>query len=290
MKILRVIFLILFLSFITGCSTLHISSSQKITKKITFEKNKMNPKYKFLFPTVESDSILQELDINYPIKNLVKSAKTEKDKVLIVLNWVRNQWEHNGWNDAKTNNAYEILERAKNGEKFRCVEYGIVLKSALAVLGMKSRTLGLMTSDVETKEMGAGHVLAEVWLNDNQKWAMVDAQFNAMPILNDIPLNAVELQNAIHKDKPVKFVNLNGELLEQEHEEYKKFIAPYLYYFNISFDERPLDYYHMYKVNGKIALILVPLNAKNPTIFQQKYPINYAEYTNSLADFYRKPE
>jgi len=220
---------------------------------------------------------------------LVENEDKEQTKVLILLNWVRNQWEHNGWNDANTNNAFTILERAKQGEKFRCVEYGIVLKSALASIGMKSRTLGLMTRDVEKVKFGAGHVLAEVWLDDLQKWALVDAQFDVMPTLDNVPLNAVELQAAIIGKKPVKLINLGGEIATNEYEKYMSFIPHYLYYFNISFNEAKSNPNYRYNSNGKSNLILVPLNNKKPEIFQRKNPIDYAEYTYSLADFYRNP-
>ena len=44
---------------------------------------------------------------------------------------------------------------------------------------------------------GAGHVATEVFLNDLKKWVFIDVQFDAMPVLNDTPLNAVEFQKAI---------------------------------------------------------------------------------------------
>jgi hypothetical protein len=36
--------------------------------------------------------------------------------------------------------------------------------------------------------------------------------------------------------------------------------------------------------------MLVPLGAKNPTVFQIKYPLDYLIYTNSLKDFYQIPK
>lgn len=279
--------ILFFTCFMSSCSMLHISPSKKLSS-LKFEQEAKKD-YGFVFPKSDEDTMLLRLKKNYPLEDLVKNAKSEHEKVLLVLNWVRHRWEHNGWNDADTRNACTILERAEKGEKFRCVEYGIVLQSALNALGIKARTLGLMTRDVEVTKFGAGHVLSEVWLNDRQKWAMIDSQFDAMPILDGVPLNAVELQAAIIEKKPFKFIHLSGDLTAKETKDYMAFIPHYLYYFNVSFDERAMKREERHKIEGKSSLCLVPLGAKNPIIFQRKYPMNYFIYTNSVADFYRKP-
>lgn len=284
MKQLLILALSAFL--LTSCAFFNLLPSKKITA-IAFDNTARNEAYRFYYPSVEQDTVLQRLVSEYKIGQLVEGSKDEQEKVLRVLNWVRNQWEHNGWNDAKTRNPVVILERVKKGEKFRCVEYGIVLNSCLNAVGLPARQLGLMTRDVEKTKMAAGHVLAEVWLNDRQKWAMVDAQFDAMPMLEGIPLNAVELQRAIVEKKPFKFVHLAGDFNQEDTKRYLSFIPHYLYYFNITFDSRRVQ--DRYVVNQHPNLILVPKGAKAPTVFQRKNPINYAEYSHNLADFYVKP-
>ncbi|MCU0439975.1 MAG: transglutaminase-like domain-containing protein [Raineya sp.] len=285
----KISILIISLTILNSCATIfHISPSKKINV-IQFANMPRNEAYRFFYPNVENDTILQRLNIEYKIPELVAGSKNEYEKVLRVLNWVRQQWEHNGWNNAKTNNPIEILERVKKGEKFRCVEYGIVLRNCLNAIGLPARTLGLMTRDVEKTKYGAGHVLAEVWLNDYQKWVMVDAQFDAMPMLDNVPLNAVELQSVIIEKKSFKFVNLKGDFSKSETANYMRFIPHYLYYFNSPFDSRRVKTEDVYKVNNKTHLLLVPKNAKNPSVFQRVYPINYVEYTNNVADFYAKP-
>jgi Transglutaminase-like superfamily len=208
---------LLLISFLSSCSSVfHLGPSRKV-HTIQFENSKANSSFKFAYPDPKTDTNLIRLRTKYKLDEIVKNAKNDQEKVLLMLNWVRNRWEHNGWNDAKTNNACTILERAEKGEKFRCVEYGTVLKNTLLALGLQARQLSLMTKDVEIVKMGAGHVLSEVWLPDLQKWAMVDGQFNAMPVLDNIPLNAVELQAAIKGNKSFSFKNINGILSAKEH-------------------------------------------------------------------------
>ena len=57
-----------------------------------------------------------------------------------------------------------------------------------------------------------------------------------------------------------------------------------------SFDNREGADIKKNKINGKKSLMLVPIGATNPTIFQIKNKIDYCIYTNSLNDFYESPE
>jgi Transglutaminase-like superfamily len=282
-------YLLFVLASLSSCALLNITPSKRISK-LSFDEDTRNPAYRFFFPNPVEDTLLIRLRKNYPLESTIKSAQNEQEKVLLAMAWVRQQWEHVGNHPAQTNNANTILERVKNGERFRCVEYGIVLKSVLNALNMPARTVGLKTRDVETTRLGAGHVLSEVWLKERQKWAMVDAQFDMMPVLDGIPLNAVELQRAIIEKRPFKFINSKGEVSRKEHDKYMRFIPHYLYYFNTVFDEKHFAWRDKFNIDGKANLYLIPKGAKPPTVFQRSSPIDDAVYTSSLADFYARPD
>lgn len=256
---------------------------------IQYDTVNVNAQISFQFPDTSNNPYLAELRSLYALDKLVTSNSSDLEKILVVLNWTHNQWKHDGNNQPSKPDALTILKEAKEGENFRCVEYGIVVSRALLALNFKARVLGLKTKDVETTQSGAGHVLAEVWVPSFQKWALIDGQFNIMPVLDGIPLNAVELQEAISNKKNFKLVDANGEVNRRRRANYLSFIGDYLYYLDVKFDEREVKYQERLKLNDKIAIMLVPLGAKNPTIFQKNYSINYAYYTNSLKDFYKKP-
>jgi hypothetical protein len=110
-----------------------------------------------------------------------------------------------------------------------------------------------------------------------------------MPILDGIPLNAVEFQNAIAEKQNFKLIDTNGEVNKKRRKKYLSFITDYLYYLNTNFDNRNLPTNELLTYQGKKSLMLVPIGAKNPTIFQSKYPLNYLIYTNSIKDFYKAP-
>jgi len=59
-----------------------------------------------------------------------------------------------------------ILREVQEGKRFRCVEYAIVINGCLNSLAIPSRVLGLKTADVETRESGAGYVVAEAFDRD----------------------------------------------------------------------------------------------------------------------------
>ncbi|MEA5403619.1 transglutaminase domain-containing protein [Arcicella sp. DC2W] len=252
---------------------------------LNYASTKSNPKYKILYTNENEKEYLNSLNSKYPIP--FKNSKTQIDKVLTILNWTRSQWEHRGDVSPKKNDAISILDEVKEGGRFPCFAYGYVLASQLKVSGFKSRVIYLKTSDIATSMRGGGHVATEVFIDELQKWVFVDAQFNAMPFLNNVPLNAVEFQNAIRTNfDKLEFKSLGNV----DKMSYISFVQPYLYYFDCSFDQREAVITERNRVNNKRSLMLVPLATENPTfmlVWNSK--IDYCEYTNSINDFYAKP-
>jgi hypothetical protein len=230
----------------------------------------------------------RELRQRYQLDTLLSGKNNDVQKVLSVLSWVHQQWRHDGSNEPSRPDALTILREAREGKNFRCVEYATVLTGALNALGFQARVVGLKTRDCETKKSGAGHVLTEVWLPEFEKWVLVDGQFNVVPFLGGVPLNAVELQRALSGKSALKPLDKAGEVEGPKKMYYRFFIQPYLYYL-----ETPLTHLVEKGANERAKplthVMLVPLGAKPPTVFQQTFLIDYAHYTNSIQDFYRRP-
>jgi hypothetical protein len=285
--------LILLIAFLSAsCNTLiHVfykTPSRKI-ESICFDLSKESSSFPFLFPDTTGNLFLRQIRVENGLSQLVEHAKSDKEKTLIILNWTHNLWSHSGVNTPSQGDALTIIKEARQGSKFRCVEYGVVSFTALLSIGMKARGLGLQARDIETCKIGGAHYLAEVWLSDLNKWALIDGQFNVMPVLNGLPLNAVEFQKAIIDKQAFVLMNMQGEITGKERSKYLNFISVYLYYFDVYFDNLPHSAKDRFKVDGKNSLMLVPLKAKNPTVFQRNYPNDDFIYTHSLKDFYRMP-
>lgn len=255
-------------------------------KPVQYDHTAKKPTYEFWYSTKQNNEYLNRLRTQYHLDDLIKGLHTDSARALRIVNWCHNQWSHDGNNEPLKSDAISILEEAKGGKLFRCVEYGIVTTAALQAIGLPARVLGLKIKEVETTKSGAGHVLLEVYLTDMKKWVLLDGQWDVMPVLNNVPLNAIEFQHAISSNyDKLAIRSLSGT----NKGEYTKWIFPYLYYLDVKFDNREGEANVKEMHDGKPNLMLVPTESKNPTIFQRKFPIDNMLYSHSISDFYATP-
>jgi len=231
-----------------------------------------------------NDSGLVELRTKYRLEEVVSGSKDDYEKLRKLVKWTHDQWKQSGSNMPSRSDPLTILKEASEGERFRCVEYAIVIAACARSLGMPSRVLALKREDVETASSNAGHVVAEVWLNQFNKWVFADAQFDAIPEINGVPLNAVEFQEALAQNKPGLKVRSNSQGLHIWY--YKNWISPYLYYFDFRIDQR---FFTGQSERKSGMIMLVPKGAKNPKVFQKKYPIRDCTYISNPETFYQPP-
>jgi hypothetical protein len=223
---------------------------------------------------------LSTLRKEYKLEEVVAGTTNDFGKVRALTKWAHDRWEHDGSNVPKKSDPLSILAEAKLGKGFRCVEYAIVLSAALNAVDVPARVVALKMKDVETRQSDAGHVVTEAYLRDAGKWIMADGQWDAVPLLNGVPVNAVELQRALaERNAPMVagFSKARGK-------RYFRWIRPYLFYFDVALDNR-------YAVKPRPErLMLVPAEAKEPTVFQRTSPIKNMVYTRSLREFYAAPD
>jgi hypothetical protein len=235
----------------------------------------------------ETSEYLEKLRKEFPL-SFIDKEMNDTEAVLAVLNWTSSRWEHNGNNSPSKNDAITILKEAETGQQFPCFAYAIVLKDQLNALGYKARTVYLKTRDAENRTSSPGHVATEVYLDDLQKWAFVDGQFNVMPTLNGIPLNAVELQDAIGNHfEAFELRSLSAKKTTKSN--YVSFVYDYLYYLDTSLDNR-YESEERYLIDDKKSIMLVPKGAKYLSrVDFWDMEVDYCIYTNSTKDFYAKP-
>ena len=276
------------LLFLSSCGVLDSFSSKEV-QALEYLREAENADYSYVYQSMNNSPDLVTLMSLYRLDSVVDPGNSEFENMLHLLNWTNGRFRHDGSNKPSQPNTLTILREASEGSRFTCVEYAMVLRTVLASHDFEARVVGLMTKDVETTRYGAGHVLTEVWSNQHNKWFLLDPQFNIVPYLDNVPLNAVEFQNAIAQKKDFQLIDINGRVSRKRERSYLSFITPYLYYIDTRFDQREIPFDSLLKVNGKSALMLVPIGAKNPTVFQRNTRINWVEYTNNINDFYRKP-
>lgn len=268
----------LLLSLLTGCGSSPAEPSASVPH-LTFLEGPTEEVFQRRW-SAPSEPYLTLLRERYELDAVVRGAGGDYERLQRVSRWVRSRWEHNGDNVPHASDPLSILAEAATGRRFRCVEYSIVLSGALNSLGIPARVVGLKTADVETRASGAGHVVAEAYLHDQGKWVLVDGQWDVIPTLGGVPLNAVELQRALAERAPgLGVVSLSGASAR----EYFSWTAPYLFYFDAQLDHR------FGAVREPGVLMLVPIGAARPRVFQRIQPLLHHSYTHSLAAFYAPP-
>ena len=258
--------------------------------KLDFDILSKNNEIVFFYPD-ENNNYLKELNTKYQLEQKVNSAKSSTEKVVIITKWVNSLWKHDGYNQHTKTYAKSILEEVEKGNNFRCTEFSIVTSACLNAIGIPTRTVSLKTKDVETRELGAGHLVVESYIKEYEKWILADPQFNIITTnKNKIPINLFELQELITNDEQIDFISeptLNFNSLDTK--EYLRWIYPYLFYADIPFDVRYYLERPKIKVKDKLKLMLVPLGEKNHTKFQKTMDIDFCIYTNSIIDYYQPP-
>jgi hypothetical protein len=242
--------------------------------------------YDIVYKQCGDRSDLIRLKQMYNLDSLIADNNDELSKILTIMKWVRDQWEHDSDNVAEFDDPIYILEQAQQGKKFRCVEYSFVTSECLLSLGYNVRSVGLMTRDVSNVKEGGGHVINEYYSNDFKKWVFIDTQFDVVTLKDGVPLNSIELQRAIAHNDDFEIINLSRSISRKE---YIEFIGPYLYYFSVSLKNEPILWRDRI-LGTKKDLTLLPIGAKEPKYFQYLFLLNTSYYTNSLKDFYPHPD
>ncbi|GAB2954872.1 hypothetical protein GCM10027048_20540 [Hymenobacter coalescens] len=235
--------------------------------------------YSFRYSPPE-DFYLQTMRDRYGLEAIAAKESTTLGKVKALSLWVHNRLTHDGRIPSTKTDPMAILEDALRGKSVQCIEYGRVMAAVLTAMGMPARPLFLKAADADKRGSAGGHVLTEVWLEEYQKWALVDSQWDVLPVLNGTPISAVELQHALAQDTP----GLTGETSTGAKVKfYYRWLQPYLFYF-----DTPLDNRYGVKTAGG-SLMLTPLGAKKLTIFQRTTKLIGMRYTSSTAVFYPNP-
>ena len=220
------------------------SAKGDVLKKISITRTNNAP-YFFSSPdfvvSKTDASYLKKLKVYVEAHGFKPNAETEVTYVLSGLSWVNSQWVHDGMNQPpKSFRALDILQAVyERKEKYRCVEFGLVLSEVLQSSGFVTRTLAMRANDVAYGGFGKGHVAMEVWLNDLSKWIFLDGQFGAYLTRTgqSTPLNYYEIFEEKLAGRwaqlQVHFVN-EPSVEKRQMQDYKDFLNPYFGHIAVS--------------------------------------------------------
>jgi len=267
------------LALILGWSS---SSLAAKTEKLKWDKGPVKTPYYFFVDGPE-DPYMTRLRTEFGIDKMTANAKSDLERIEIICQWVHHQWPHKGDVPPPRNDPIQILYEARRGATFSCREYSLVAAGCLNSLGIKTRVVEIMPENVEELTKGSYHIVAEAYLNDLGRWAMLDPQWGVVPTLNGGPLNLVELQDAVHDGIPrgLKFVNLPDSLSAI----YAAGMANYIYHLRVSFNNRVSTTKIPFAVMGRRGLMLIPLDAKVSKEFEAA-TVGRVAVTRNPKEFY----
>ena len=139
-------------------------------------------------------------DLRKIIPPKIHRASRRIDQIRLLASWISMGWEHSGsggaaqygpW-DAETILNWGSTQKGHNNQRpiVMCVHYAVAFVSFCQALAIPARCVPLMG----TPNGSNGHFVAEVWLDEHQKWAMVDPNCDAMLFKDNVPLSTAEIQ------------------------------------------------------------------------------------------------
>jgi hypothetical protein len=143
---------------------------------------------------------LELLRKRYKLDDVIAPGKTEMEQLMLLRYWVRNQW-HTAWGSHPQPwmppwDAHIILENKDQADCLTmCTHYAAVFTQCCLALGWNARHCIL-----------DHHCVAEVYVNEKQRWVMMDAGNSAQRAdvglhfeHKGVPMSALELHHLYHR-------------------------------------------------------------------------------------------
>ncbi|WP_105617876.1 transglutaminase-like domain-containing protein [Vallitalea okinawensis] len=153
------------------------------------------------------------------------------EQVKNMLKWVSDTfiWDGSTMDIPNRKNARTIAELGvKNGTN--CWLLSVMMAEFLLAIGFKARFVRCLPFNYKD---GDCHVVVHVYIDDLNKWVMVDPSFNGYVLnQNKIPMSLMEFRKAVMNDD---LIIVNADLNENgaplDHDEYKTYMAKNLFQF-----------------------------------------------------------
>lgn len=153
------------------------------------------------------------------------------EQVKNMLKWVSDTfiWDGSTMEIPDRKNARTIAELgAKNGTN--CWLLSVMMAEFLLAIGYKARFVRCLPFNYKD---GDCHVVVHVFINELNKWVMVDPSFNGYVLNQDqVPMSLMEFRQAVINDDVIIVntdLNENGETFD--HDEYKTYMTKNLFQF-----------------------------------------------------------
>jgi hypothetical protein len=280
-------FLVFLMGMTCGMGTVALGQTNPLEKRILI-KSAQNDKPDIRFQHLQFPENCKNNDLTllneYVLGQVDFTQYQEPELFFKALEWVSLQWQHDGFNQPHDSlSSYEILQNVRNGERYRCVEYGKVVSDLLLSMGYVSRQIGMQSKDVAYGGFGMGHVASEVWSDQLQKWVFIDPQFSIYAKYKGKVLSFYDiylLKQAGKFDKidfitSSAYLKASGAEPKSHAENYRGFLRSY-------FGAMVTGY----KIGEKNFQMVLLLEKQDPYMTFQGFPMDNLLFTSDPFDVY----
>ncbi len=202
MKGLPIILLVYFL-ILSGCST-------KAYKQVPVQNPEYRPNVVFAnFEDLTSPKFKNLIE-KYQLDTIFHGETDEFKRIVMLRHWIKSHIKIDLENpNYSGKGAVEgILDAALQGEGFHCGHFATVQHGILNAYGYVTRFLG--AGPGVPREFDPHHGTNEVWLNQYNKWMVIDAKYEHHFEKDGVPLSALELRDEFLKNRGKDVVMLKG--------------------------------------------------------------------------------
>lgn len=191
------------------------------TANVPFHVNELFPAYEDL-----NHPSIQLLKDRYQLDAVVEGIDGEFDRMLALRAWIKANIEINDPNPTEVDHQYaiDILDAALEGGGFHCAHFSIVQSAILNAYGYVCRRLGAGDGRLER---GKYHGVNEVWVNEFNKWVLIDAKYDLHFEKDGVPLSALEMRDEVIKNEGADVNKTYGPKREVKKEEFVEGIETY---------------------------------------------------------------
>lgn len=151
----------------------------------------------------------QGLREQYGLDDIVAGESDEFRRIRLLRHWLHEHVKVDKSKPADGKDALEMLAAAPGGGAYSC---GHMMTMQNAVLNVMGHVARCVFSGAGTREnrLSGSHGMNEVWVNDLQKWVIVDAEHDAHFEKDGVPLSAVEIRHEVWKNDAVDVFRTDG--------------------------------------------------------------------------------
>lgn len=178
-----------------ACLSKHITIADVCNPEIVTSKYSKQFKYDSW-----NDPQLRKLRVKYGLEKVIRSGKSELDKLQLLNAWAHDSFKKFGQPTLPTHNALEILEEIERGGSFYCAHFAVLLLSAANSLGFVARGLQVKAMP---KVTNTEHTICELWSNQYRKWIEMDATHTIYFVTKKapaLPLSVYEIRKELFKN------------------------------------------------------------------------------------------